>query len=184
MTFEAVSGPDACQGRTCIVASGPIDERTADDFDRFLKDHAETKGGLLILDSEGGALLQSLQLGNEIRHAGLDTTVAAFDQDSRSLKGGVCASACAYAFLGGVQRSLAPGARIGVHQIASRGETWALSTQSGLELMSLVATHVRHLCGGLDLLIPAMSTPPQQVYWLSRSELTRYRVVTAASAQG
>jgi hypothetical protein len=50
--------------------------------------------------------------------------------------------------------------------------------------MSLVATHVRHLCGGLDLLIPAMSTPPQQVYWLSRSELTRYRVVTAASAQG
>ena len=183
MSFEAVSGPEACQARPCIAASGPIDARTADEFDAFLKAHPAA-GGLVILDSGGGDLLQGLALGNEIRHARLDTMVGAYDARDGRLAAGTCASACAYAFLGGVERSIAPGARIGVHQLYARGESWALTPEAGLELMSLVATHVHHLCGNLELLIPAMRTPPQEMHWLSSSELTRYSVLTPTVRQG
>lgn len=178
MTFEAVSGPAPCQARACILASGDIDDRTAGDFAEFLKVHPTPRGGLVILDSPGGDLLQSLKLGNEIRDAGLDTAAGTLDRKHDRFSGGACASACVYAFLGGVDRSVEAGGKLGVHQIYVRGDTWALSAQDGLRLMSLVGAHVQHLCGRLDLLIPAMDTPPEQMHWLSKGELVRYAVVT------
>lgn len=183
MTFETISGPAECAVRTCILASGTIDERTGPEFAAFLKGKGIGRGGLIILDSPGGALLQSLELGNEIRAAGLATTVQGYDRRSGQLQaGGACASACVYAFLGGVDRTVGKGSRIGVHQIYTAGDTWAMSAADGMELMSLVATHVDHLCGNLDLLIPALKTRPEDMHWLSSVELTRYAVVTRGPA--
>jgi hypothetical protein len=185
MTFQAVGGPAECAGRACILAEGLIDEHTSRDFEAFLKDHQIARGGLVVLDSEGGNLMESLKLGNEIREAGLATTVRGYDRGAGQFRdGGACASACAYAFLGGVERSVGAGARIGVHQIYTAGDTWALSAQDGLQLMSLVAVHVRRMCGDLDLLIPAMRTRPGDMHWLSPGELTRYAVVTTPQARG
>lgn len=185
MTFEAVNRPQQCAADGCILASGKIDENTAKDFEAFLASHKTARGTIVILDSEGGDLMQSLKLGGAIREAGLATTVRGYDRASGQFRsGGACASACAYAFLGGVRRSLGEGARIGVHQIYSAGDGWALSAQDGMELMSLVAIHVRHMCGSLDLLIPALETHPSDMHWLSAGELTRYAVVTSADTQG
>jgi hypothetical protein len=185
MTFETVSGPEACAQRACILASGVIEASDARSFATFIEANKIGRGALLILNSGGGNLLQSLKLGNEIRAAGLATTVSDFDRGSDRLKaGGICASACTYAFLGGVERSVGEDARIGVHQISSAGDSWTMSAADGLELMSLVATHVQHLCGNLDLLIPALKTRPQDMHWLSPLELTRYAVTTTASARG
>lgn len=185
MTFETVSGPAECAGHACVLASGAIDGHTSRDFEAFLKERKIARGGVVVLNSEGGDLMESLKLGNEIREAGLATTVREYDKGSGQFRdGGACASACTYAFLGGVERSVGKGARIGVHQIYTAGDTWALSAQDGLELMSLVAVHVRRMCGDLDLLIPAMKTRPGDMHWLSPGELTRYAVVTAPEARG
>jgi hypothetical protein len=185
MIFETVTGPAECASRACILASGPVDEHTSRDFERFLESRKIARGGIVVLNSEGGNLMESLRLGNEIRSAGLATTVRDYDRTSDSFRdGGACASACAYAFLGGVERTVGKGGRIGVHQIYTAGDTWALSAQDGLEMMSLVAIHVRRMCGALDLLIPAMKTRPGDMHWLSQGELTRYAVVTSGDGRG
>jgi len=182
MSFETISGPEACAARGCVLASGLIGEQSDAEFARFVSANRVPSGALVILDSEGGDLLASLKLGNEIRGDGLATTVAAYDKaDGRFVAGGSCASACAYVFLGGVERSVGRDARIGVHQIHTEDRTWAMSAEAGFDLMSLVAVHLQKLCGNLGLLIPALRTRPQEMHWLSASELTRYGVVTTSA---
>jgi hypothetical protein len=181
MSFETVSGPPECAARACILASGVIEEDSGKTFAAFLRSHDVGRGALVVLNSEGGDLIASLQMGNQIRSAGMATIVAAFDRSTGRLAGGTCASACAYAFLGGIERSLGAGAKIGVHQIAAGDRTWTMNAEAGFNLMSLVATHVDHLCGNLGLLIPALKTPPREMHWLSASELDRYAVVTPPS---
>jgi hypothetical protein len=182
MTFETIDGSGPCASRGCVFASGAIDEHSGPAFAAFLKTSKVGPGGLVILDSPGGDLLQSLVLGNEIRAAGLATTVQGYDRRTGRLQAGACASACAYAFLGGVERTVSEGSRIGVHQIYSTDGTWNLSAQDGMELMSLVAIHLDRLCGNLDLLIPTLKTHPGDMHWLSPGELARYAVVTAPPA--
>jgi hypothetical protein len=69
-----------------------------------------------------------------------------------------------------------------VHQIYTTDTTWNLSAQDGMELMALVAVHVSHLCGSLDLLIPTLKTHSSDMHWLSPGELARYAVITGPSA--
>jgi hypothetical protein len=177
MTFELVSGPAESAQRAGILASGEIDERAASDFQAFRNAHDIGAGALMVLDSAGGDVLQSLRLGNEIRAARLATTVAAYDAATRSFRrGGRCASECAYAFLGGVERSVGAGAKVGVDQIEA-----GTTASDSMWLESMVATHVSRLGGRLELLIPAMGSPPNDVHWLSAEELSRYAVVTTAS---
>jgi hypothetical protein len=183
MTFETITGPDACAGRTCILANGDIDKDSGDQFATFLRTNKIGAGGLVVLNSQGGHLLQSLTLGNEIRQAGLSTTVASFDRaTSRFRTGGRCASACAYAFLGGVKRYVELGAKIGVHQVFNLGDASSLSAADGQWLMSMVAAHVSRLCGNLDVLIPALRTRPDDMHWLTARELSQDTVITAAIA--
>ncbi|MDB5417303.1 MAG: hypothetical protein JWP50_722 [Phenylobacterium sp.] len=183
MTFETITGPDACAARACILANGDIDKDSGDQFATFLRTNKIGAGGLVVLNSQGGHLLQSLTLGNAIRKAGLSTTVALFDRATgRFRTGGRCASACAYAFLGGVQRYVELGAKIGVHQVFNLGDSSSLSASDGQWLMSMVAAHVNHLCGRLDVLIPALRTRPDDMYWLTTRELRQDAVITTASA--
>jgi hypothetical protein len=107
MTFERVTDAPGCESRACIVAMGEIEADTARQFARLLRQEKPAAGAVVILDSEGGDLLQGLALGGEIRKAGLSTRVQRYDRAARAFAdGGVCASACAYAFLGGVTRSV------------------------------------------------------------------------------
>jgi hypothetical protein len=65
---------------------------------------------LVRLESPGGHVLPALQVAMIIQQHGLDTYV-----------GRLCASACTIAFLGGRERWLAAGARLGFHQARARG---------------------------------------------------------------
>jgi hypothetical protein len=183
MSFETITPANGCAERVCVLASGEIDHQSARQFTAFVRAHKIGRGALVVLNSDGGALMESLQLGEEIREAGFSTAVEGFDRKSgRMVGGGACASACAYVFLGGVERSVGRGSRIGVHQVYTAGQTWAMSAADGMELMSLVAEHVNKLCGDVRLLIPALKTRPEDMYWLSASELTRYAVITTPVA--
>lgn len=82
-----------------ISITGRIDSRDANDFEELLKQGALTDRPLHLnvvqLKSEGGSANAAIQIGRLIRLHGLNTYVAPTDY---------CASACVYAFLGGVQR--------------------------------------------------------------------------------
>lgn len=60
----------------------------------------------IVFESLGGDLKAGILIGQYIRTQGLKTHVE---------EGKTCASSCVYAFVGGVQRSVAPGAQLGVH---------------------------------------------------------------------
>lgn len=180
MTFEKITGPAECAARTCIAAVGEIDSRSAQDFQRFARANGVGPGDLVALDSGGGNLVESLALGAAFRSAGVATTVRAHDRRTGAFRDtGACASACVYAFLGGVERSVAPRARLGVHQVAAAtDETWMLSASDSQWLMSLAAVHMGRMGARLELLTLALRTRPNDMRWLSNEELVRYAVVT------
>lgn len=103
-----------------VVATGVIEPRTPDDFRHLLRDpHLVMGPGTRIFFlSPGGNLVAGLALGREIRKAGFTTVVGlprggkAFAPIERSL----CASACTFAFLGGVSRTVSPGSLYAVHR--------------------------------------------------------------------
>lgn len=172
MTFEMISG---CGGKTCILASGLIDKDSVGDFQAFAKKHQVAPGAVVALNSEGGVLLYGLALGDQIRKAGLSTTL----QDSASGPS-ECASACVFTFMGGVERSVGKGARVGVHQIYSDTKARdSLSVSDAQYLTSLVALHIDKMGGRLGILILALRTSPESIHWFSASELSTLSVTTA-----
>jgi hypothetical protein len=103
-------------GQVRIFAQGPIDAAAAERFRAFVRE----KGigwARIELDSPGGSLLGGVQLGEAIRELGFDTGVEARGWEYGQPAAAICASACAYAFGGGVSRFVSDQAgRLGIHQ--------------------------------------------------------------------
>jgi hypothetical protein len=117
-----------------ISAEGNIGEGTAAAFARVIASLGKRKLPIYI-QSPGGSVAEALSIGRLVRANQLDVAVtgtsilpcAASDQACRSgsLRGTprrlrpICASSCVFVLAGGVHRSVAPLALIGVHQIAT-----------------------------------------------------------------
>src|SRR5262245_48702704 len=76
------------------------------DYDQFLTRIGSLSGAIVSLQSEGGKVVEGIQIGEAIRLKKFVTLVPA---------GSYCASACALAWLGGARRFMATTARIGFH---------------------------------------------------------------------
>lgn len=127
MTFRKAGSdvrfcPESCD---FIQATGEITKETPAAFEKFLREKGGA--GVVRLHSGGGDLQAGLELGELFRKNGVVTEVGSDEHDptnvnyydkspwTRRIKGR-CASACAYAFLGGVSRRLLEGDRLGVHR--------------------------------------------------------------------
>lgn len=132
MTFAKVGSRGNAAEATWIMAVGRIERTTPERFANFLAT-VENRRSRVIMHSPGGHLLAGLELGLLIRKAGLSTQVGHTikldmeeDYPCRTLEthvdDGICASACAYAFLGGVAREFSspfhttPNSMLGFHQ--------------------------------------------------------------------
>jgi hypothetical protein len=179
MTFERVHSR-GCHAEACIVARGEIEKDTADQFKAFVRARGIPAGSVVVFDSPGGLLLQSLKLGEAIRAAGLYTAVGRYDRIHRQFtRGGECVSACAYAFLGGVQRDVAEHARLGVHQFSCEpGREGSLDIADAQQLMALIQIYAEKMVGKAAVVTLAAGTSPADTRWLSAGELRRYQVVT------
>jgi hypothetical protein len=180
MSFQRLDGSAVCRGYPCVLAVGEIDRHSAEDFKAFLVREKVAPGATIMFDSDGGSVLESLALGDAIRDAGLFTAVGRFDRETRRfVVGGQCVSACAYAFLGGVQRHVGEHARVGVHQFSSGPEAdSALTVADAQRLMGLIAIYLDRMVGKTSVLALAAATPPASTRWLSSHELRSYRMVT------
>lgn len=183
MTFQRVEGPVECAARDCVLASGDIDKGSVGEFRAFAQANHIRPGALYILNSEGGVLMYGLALGDQIRKAGFSTTVQAYDPASGRLgRGAECASACVFAFLGGVERSVGEGSRIGVHQIyANLQARDSLSVADAQWLTALTASHIDRMGGSVEILVIALQTPPTGIHWFSGPELGQLNVITASA---
>jgi len=199
MRFEwRREGPAEACGANCriwISAVGYITADTPREFEAFAKD-PNTRGAVLVLDSDGGSVLGTLALGRSIRNLAMITTIGktatlppAGDADRRATlsPNGNCESMCAFLLLAGSHRYVPPQAQVLVHQIwLGKKRKQALESSYSAEELNIVQRDIGKLAqytvemgGGVELLETALRIPPwEPLYRLSADELQRMRLNT------
>ena len=174
---EAMSQPmrfiEAGDGE--VTAIGRIDPGTADLLAALL---AQPDEGVktLVLHSPGGSVSDAIAMARLLREKKIDTRVPA---------DGYCASACPLLMAGGVQRLAGESAWIGVHQVYAVPMS---ETAQPRDVDASIADIQRTIAECQQLLvdmgvkpevwIKAMTTPPDELYVLTPSELEDFAVVT------
>jgi hypothetical protein len=174
--------------RLLISATGAITAETPFEFRRFAKGR-DLQGATIVLDSDGGSVLGAISLGRDIRAMKLNTTVGRL-ADTTASKSGLmranvsaradCESMCAFVLLAGIQRAVAPEARVMVHQIwlGDRRDDPTAGTYSAEDLVLVqrdigrLAKYTVEMGGTGDLLEVALRIPPwEPMHALTRVEL-------------
>lgn len=157
-----------------LSATGTIDQGAAGRLASELKlrgDDVRT----VSLNSPGGSLDDAILMARLIRKHGLATEVE---------DGALCASSCPLLLAGGADRSAGAKAVIGVHQFYASTDLSEDPADVMADAQLTTARIVRHLQEmGVDpaLWFNALATPPQSLYYLSRQEMTDYRLLTTLS---
>ncbi len=181
--------PCSGNGSVCnpiILADGLIERNTPQKFASFISREVPNADKLwsglrICFNSQGGDLMASLELGRIIRRLALDTClrptyerIITVWKDETFVKDVVCASACAFAFLGGVNRSIEPGSRYGIHQFY--GQKGNLGDGITQVTIVLLATYIEQMGADRVLLDAASVVPSKHIYWLPIDDLRRLSV--------
>ncbi|MET4481609.1 hypothetical protein [Bradyrhizobium sp. F1.13.3] len=184
MTFQPGGNDTRCRECAFIEASGEIVDDTPRVFERFLDSAPDYAPKRVRLNSPGGSLQAGIRLGELFRARGIATEVGSdrVDPEGRPDFGGraslrtpgVCASACAYAFFGGVERVLDEGAKLGVHRFYSKNALAQPAEKifTGRDLddtQKIAAAIVLYLVNmGIDARVVALAATagPDEVYWI------------------
>ena len=122
--LEGVAQGGGCRAGRCpqvIVAEGQITNSTPGEFLEFLRENVVNNDlrTVVFLNSQGGYVVASMELGQMFRRIGAATVVARLGsspQGGRFLSAN-CLSACVYAFMGGRKRVSPPGSALGIHRM-------------------------------------------------------------------
>jgi hypothetical protein len=191
MTFRVVGLNSGRCGANCpqvIAAEGEIGDATPDAFVNFI---AQNVGGghlhgIVLLDSPGGKVVASMELGQAIRRLGMAVIVARpapGSRDAMDLVAGRCYSACVYALMGGARRVIPPQSRIGIHRMFNYSTNFDFSEglvrERNLDDGGMRATLARY-AGSMgvspDLIHFAERTSPDQLYMLTSADIARWRL--------
>jgi hypothetical protein len=165
------------EGRV-ILAVGAIEKQSADQFIEFTQSYPA--GSIVVLQSLGGDLIGGLRLGQAIRARGFYTYLPAQSPIADEKTVGKCFSACAYAFLGGLERRVDPAAQYGVHQFRGNGkELDAVQTQ---KLSAILGRFIDSMGVNRQLLDDAMFTDPGKVHLINAQARRAWRVENTATA--
>jgi hypothetical protein len=176
MTVGVGSSGGNCNGCEWIQVEGVISSTAGKTFESFLSSHTDGLPSTVTLNSLGGSLSGGLALGRVIRKHGLSTDVKNYR----------CASACAYAFLGGRSRTAVAG-QIGVHQFfdptSSSSELPKFSEKDLAQIETLqqesfsdLLTYVNEMGVSLNFLVTAGYTKPNQVYYFNDEQLSQFSI--------
>lgn len=179
MIFKQIGEPGNCRQADCgswIQANGDITENTPSDFLAYFEKHPYAPK-IIRFDSPGGNLEAGLKLGTLIRKLGFST------------RADFCASACAYAFMGGVERQLAGRQKLGVHrfytQKAIENPTDKQFTGDDLDVVQkqMAALMIFALNMDIDLRVIALSgeSGPAEMRWLTNDEAIDLKMVFSPS---
>jgi hypothetical protein len=189
MTYGLVPFQD---GSAAIVARGRIE---GNETARLLTvwQAAQERGvvpNALIVSSPGGNVASALDLGQTLRQLGLRTVVGALaetDGGQPVVTGGNCHSACVMVLMGGVNRSVLPGSRVGVHspqiQVVLRGQNYVLDEATTRYMVQrtepALRSYARHMGVNPALIDVAHGVPHTSIRTLTSSEMARYGLVTS-----
>ncbi|WP_375573350.1 hypothetical protein ABWH92_06895 [Ahrensia marina] len=185
MRFLLVDNDIDCPACRYIRAVGDIEDFTAAQFRDFVKAYRlEGQGLTVVFSSPGGDVIAGLRLGREIREQGFNTQVGfpqRLPRGGYTMRSGDCASACTFAFLGGVER-YAEDDVIGVHRFypGNLEPDNRVVLRPGDEAVAAMIK-VYALDMGVDdtFIDMSLDVPPADMRYLSNDELRDYAVVNA-----
>src|SRR6266446_3575861 len=136
-----------------VMVEGPL---VAVDEDQFAAKSAPLSSAFVAFSSDGGSLVAGLRIGEAIRRKGFFTIVP----DGRR-----CASACALAWLGGIERFIGADARIGFHAAYDP----ASDRESGVG-NAVVGAYLTKVGLPYEAVIYITQTDPSEMTWLNMSD--------------
>lgn len=151
---------------TEIEFVGGIGTASATALEKALNENPRVR--VVRLTSPGGSALLAERLERAINAKDVITYVPTF-----------CASACTMVFLGGRERYVAPGARLGFH----RGSDLIDSPADSAELADALKSWMLSRGVAADFVARAMSTPPTSIWYPTVDQLLRAGVLTAATSK-
>jgi hypothetical protein len=156
-------------GQVRIFAVGDIEANTADKFRAFVTTH-NIKDAKVHFNSPGGSLTGGLRLGELIRDLGFDTTVQAEGWEYGNPPSAICASACAYAFAGGVSRFYTESAgRLGLHQF-SLPDSKLGDLRMAQDMSGVLAAYLEKMGVKPMAFVAASTTDSAQMLWLTSKD--------------
>lgn len=127
MSFRLVSVGDRAKcGDACpmvIAAEGEITNETPNAFLSFVEGHVGSNNlhAIVFLDSPGGKVVASMELGKILRRIGAAAIVGRVDPGARNgmseFVAARCLSACVYTLMGGKKRVIPPQSLVGIHRM-------------------------------------------------------------------
>jgi hypothetical protein len=172
-----------------IAAQGEIGEATPDAFLNFVRESVGGGNlhGIVLLDSPGGKVVASMELGQALRRLGMAVIVArpAAEPSSQAmtLVSGRCYSACVYALMGGKRRVIPPQSRVGIHRMFNYSTSFDFSEGLVRErnyddggMRAMLARYASSMGVSPELVNLAERTSPDQLYMLSGSDIARWRL--------
>ncbi len=160
-------------GHPFVIVAG--DFAYEDDLSAFVATVRAHRTVAVIFNSPGGNVFKAMELGRLIRSEGLHTIQS---------RGSECSSACALAFLGGVQRFAQPGS-IGVHRSSFR-DTRGISVDDAVaqvqRLTADIMAYIAEMGADPALLQLALQYDSADMRYLSLSEMAQFRMTTDSSS--
>jgi len=192
MSFRVVDlNARGCRARCpqVIAAQGEIGEATPDAFLAFVRENASSGNlhGIVLLDSPGGKVVASMELGQAIRKLGMAVIVArpAADQSrAMALVSGRCYSACVYALMGGRKRVIPAQSSVGVHRMFNYSTNFDFA-EGGLVhqrnyddggMLKTLSRYAAMMGVSTELVKLAERTSPDKLYMLTGADIARWRL--------
>jgi hypothetical protein len=150
-----------------LLAQGRFEPSDADEFSRqVLQNDIE----MVMFDSVGGNLVTSIEIGYFIREKGINTLVPA---------NGVCYSACTYAFMGGVERSIDGDAPFAMHRPFFNGEMpgkYNEGYNAGIVTSIMIVTYLIEM--GLDPLTSTLHLINKELAHFNPTQQLELNIIT------
>ena len=194
MSFNVVTigDPSIC-GRKCpaiIAANGEITNRTPGEFLEFLQRNSKYSGlhSIVLLNSPGGKVVASMELGKLLRRLGAAAIVARVDDAAPgAMLAGRCFSACVYTLIGGKKRVVPPQSEVGIHRMfAYEYATDPSSLFGGRRAryddggMAAILSRYSGMMGvNPQLIHTAERITPERIHIMSRSEIERWHLAVS-----
>jgi hypothetical protein len=190
MTFRLLPLEDASRcGNQCaqaIVADGEITNSTPQEFMSFVSENLQGNvRAVVFLNSPGGRVVASMELGQMFRKLGVAAIVARAGQTygGTALAAGHCFSACVYALMGGRKRVIPPQSKVGVHRMfqyqasvdPAGGATIYRQYDNG-RMRSMLSRYSRQMGVNSRVIENAERTSSDSLHVLSKNEISRWRL--------
>jgi hypothetical protein len=190
MSFRLLPLEDARRcGSQCaqaIVADGEITNATPQEFLSFVANNVQGNvRAVVFLNSPGGRVVASMELGQLFRKLGVAAIVARAGQTygGTALASGHCFSACVYALMGGRKRIIPPQSQVGVHRMfqyqatldPAGGATISRQYDNG-RMRSMLSRYSRQMGVNSRVIEDAERTSSDSIHVLSNGEIARWRL--------